>query len=273
MNRNVISPKFRKTKLLKFFILILSYCFLGIFTDAFAFNLNNLKSHFLQGDYGLAITEGERLLASAPAQATDLDLLYYFLGISYLKSENYLRASDIFEIILEEFPDSRLKEEVRLGLGDSYFLRQKFANARTHYQEILTENPNFKYKALVYHRLSQAAFKEGNVRIAAEYLDKLKREFPQGYESLVKEDVYSLSKDKNGVYYSVQVGSFIKDVNARKLAQKLMSEGYSAYIEEAPVAGGTKTYRVKVGKVSGLNEAQQLVRELARKGYPTKICP
>ena len=257
----------------KLVMLLLFICSLGVFSDALALNLNNLESLFWQGDYGLAITEGERLLASASVHASELDRLYYFLGLSYLRVENYLRASDIFEIILEEFPDSRLREEVRLSLSDSYFLRQDFARARTYYQDLLTKYPNTKYKALVYHRLSQAAFKEGNVRIAAEYLDKLKREFPQGYESLVKEDACSLPKDKNGVYYSVQVGSFIKDVNARKLAQKLMSEGYSAYIEEAPVAGGTKTYRVKVGKVSGLNEAQQLVRELARKGYPTKICP
>jgi len=52
-----------------------------------------------------------------------LDELYYLLSLSYLKDGNYLRASDIFEIILREFKGSRFKEDALLALGDTYFLR------------------------------------------------------------------------------------------------------------------------------------------------------
>jgi tetratricopeptide (TPR) repeat protein len=241
--------------------------------EAQALNLEKLKSHFLQGDYNLAISEGERLLANAPAQGQGLDLLYYFLGLSYLRVENYLRASDIFEIILEEFPDTRLKDEVRLSLGDSYFLRGDIARARSYYQEALNKNANTKYKALIYSRLSLAGFKEGDTQVAKEYLDKIKSEFPQGLESVTKEGACSLPDTKTGIYYSVQVGSFSKSANAKNLTQKLIREGYSAYTEEALISGGAKTYRVKVGKLSLLKEAEQLAKELTHKGYPTRICP
>lgn len=242
-------------------------------SEAQALNLDKLKSHFLQGDYSLAILEGERLLASTPAHAPELDLLYYFLGLSYLRVENYLRASDIFEIILEEFPQTRLRDEVRLSLGDSYFLRGDHARARTCYREALNKNVKTKYKALIYSRLSQAGFKEGDTQAAEEYLEKLKNEFPLGLEFLKKSEASSLPDVKTGSYYSVQVGSFSKSVNARNLTQKLIKEGYAAYTEEAFISSGARTYRVKVGRLSLLGEAKQLAKELTRKGYPTRICP
>ncbi len=252
----------------------MSWC-LGVLvtSNALALNLDKLKTLFLQGDYSLAIQEGERLLAGAPAQDPELDLLYYFLGLSYLKAENYLRASDIFEIILEEFPHTLLKEEVQLSLGDSYFLRENFTRARDYYQEIINKNPNTKYKAILYPRLSQAGFKEGNAQTAKEYLDKIKSDFPQGLESVTKEDICSFPDVKAGAYYSVQVGSFSKSANARNLTQKLISEGYSAYTQEISILSGAKTFRVRVGKLPRLEEAQRLAKELTRKGYPTKICP
>jgi tetratricopeptide (TPR) repeat protein len=278
------APNFKhqisSTKLTKFWILFIGvwllfgyWCLVIGVSQAFAFNLDKLKSHFLQGDYSLAISEGERLLSNASSQEPELDLLYYFLGLSYLKAENYLRASDIFEIILEEFPDTRLKEEVRLSLGDSYFLREDFTRARAYYQEIINKNPNTKYKAILYSRLSQAGFKEGNAQTAKEYLDKIKSDFPQGLEAVTKEDICSLPDVKAGVYYSVQVGSFSKSANARNLTQKLINEGYSAYTQETSVSSGAKAYRVKVAKLLRLEDAQQLAKELTRKGYPTRICP
>ena len=242
-------------------------------SEARAMNLEKLKTDFLQGNYNQAIEEGERLLANTKADTPGLDLLYYFLGLSYLRVENYLRASDIFEIILDEFPDTRLKDEVRLSLGDSYFLRGDIARAESYYRQALKNNPNTKYKALIYSRLSQAGLKEGNTLTAKEYLDKIKSEFPQGLESFFKEETCSLPDAKTGIYYSVQVGSFSKSVNANNLTQKLKQDGYAAYTEEAMLSDGAKTYRVKVGKFFQLKEAEQLAKELTHKGYPTRICP
>ncbi len=40
-----------------------------------------------------------------------------------MKTGNYLRAADIFEIIGSEFKKSLLRGETTLALGDTFFLR------------------------------------------------------------------------------------------------------------------------------------------------------
>ncbi|MCX5713504.1 MAG: SPOR domain-containing protein [Candidatus Omnitrophica bacterium] len=74
-------------------------------------------------------------------------------------------------------------------------------------------------------------------------------------------------------YYSVQVGSFAKDTNAKSLTQKLITKGYPAFIEEVDVPGQEKAFRVKVGKLKSIKEAKELENKLAQDGYPTRICP
>jgi outer membrane protein assembly factor BamD (BamD/ComL family) len=83
---------------------------LGFYTYVYALNIDKVKINFLNGDYKAAILEGEKILAHS-RQSPDTDELYYFLGLSYLKEGNSLRASDIFEIILSEFKDSRFRQE------------------------------------------------------------------------------------------------------------------------------------------------------------------
>ena len=70
----------------------------------------------------------------------------------------------------------------------------------------------------------------------------------------------------------MQVGAFSKKVNAENLTQKLIRQGYPAFMEEA-LSQGNLTYKVKVGKLSTRQEALNLEKKLAQEGYPTKICP
>ena len=89
---------------------------LGIHAFAYALDLDKLKAYFLSGDYKSAITEGERVLAKVE-DSGPIDELYYILGLSYLKDGNYLRASDIFEIILNECKGSHFKDDAILRLS------------------------------------------------------------------------------------------------------------------------------------------------------------
>ncbi len=127
--------------------------------SGYALNLDKIKVHFLAGDYKSAILEGEKLLAGE-AQSGRSDELYYILGLSYLKDGNYLRASDIFEIILKEFKNSAFKEEASLGLGDTYFLKGDYGQAEGYFRELINNNPATKLKAQVCYRLSLIGFNE-----------------------------------------------------------------------------------------------------------------
>ncbi len=258
-----------QNKRLFFLRVWLESCFFIILAcgSAWALNLDNLKLHFLSGDFKLAILEGERVLASATAADT-LDELYYILGLSYIKDGNYLRASDIFEIIINEIKGSRLKEEARLGLGDSYLLRGDFDRSLSIYRELLNSNPQARFKPMLYYRLSQACIKKGQTEEAKQYLGKLKNEFPLSPETGLDNDLYAGAD----IFYSVQVGSFTAVSNARNLCVKLAGQGYDAYVQEARI-DGQKTYRVKVGKTASRAEAVQLSDKLFSEGYPTKIIP
>lgn len=236
----------------------------------YASGIDKLKTAFLQGDYKNAIIEGERLIArdkgGGPAQTEEL---YLYLGLSYLKDANYLRASDIFEIILREFKESRFKDEAGLSLADTYFLRQDYDAARGRYEKLIEDSSYAKFKPLVYWRLSQTGFKLGDTESGKRYLDKLKQEFPQSAE-LFFDDVASEASAK--LYYTVQVGYFSSSVNAANLTQKLIRKGYPAFSEEVN-QDGKLSYRVRVGKSPTRKEALGLAGRLTQDGFPTRICP
>ena len=241
--------------------------FLITAVGAYAVNPDKLKMYFLSADYKSAISEGERLIAIS-GQGYRSDELYYLLGVSYLKNENYLRASDIFEIILKEFNNSLFREAAMLGLGDTYFLRGDYQKAGESYRKLISDFSRAKLKAVAYYRLSQCAAKTGNTQEARDYRDKLRQEFPFNPEAKLNTGI-ALS---GNFYYTVQAGSFLNSTNANNLAQRLQEKGYSSYVEESSKADKT-VYRVKIGKFTNRQDALELENKLSREGYPTKVCP
>ncbi|MFH0828460.1 MAG: SPOR domain-containing protein [Candidatus Omnitrophota bacterium] len=165
-------------------IVFISVIFLPVFLSAaYALNLDNLRNYFLNGEYKICVAEGEKILAQA-ASSKDLEELYYILGLSYLKEGNYLRASDIFEILLKEFHNGKFKEEAEMGLGDTYFARRDYSKAESVYREILKNYSHTKLKPAIYYRLSQLGKRTANSGKEQEYLLKLKSEFPHSPEVL-----------------------------------------------------------------------------------------
>lgn len=249
-------------------ILAAFFCLVLVSNSAYGLDMDRVKASFLSGDYKAAVSEGEKVLAKSAAHSPGLDELYYFLGLSYLKEGNYLRASDIFEIIIREFKDSRYRDEAGLSLGDAYFLKGDYKKAQTYYSTLMSNGPDEKLKAMLYYRLSQAAFKKGETQQAKEYLDKLKKDFPSSPEMNLEREL-AVGGD---IFYTVQVGAFANFANARNLRDKLINSGYGAYIEEAHTSG-KKAYRVRVGRLKTRQEAVGLENNLILQGYPTKIFP
>lgn len=255
--RNIGFRIFFTTIFLLFFVL-----------KSYALNLDKLKAYFIGGDYKAAIKEGEKIMAGSK-YCEQMDELYYLLGLSYLKDGNYLRAADIFEIIIKEFKKSDFKQEAKMGLGDSCFLKGDYDSAKQLYNGILKDEPDTKLKSALYYRLSQSAFKEGDSQEAGEYLQKIKKDFPLNLEA--KQGNFS-NRLTTSLYYTVQVGSFSSDENAKNFMQELKKKGYPAYIEKAE-SQGVPVYRVRVGKLPLLQEAESFQKRLSQEGYSTKIYP
>lgn len=248
------------------FLFVLCSFLSGACAGSSALDLQPVKVPFLSGDYKAAILAGEKLMANC-SDTPELVELYYFLGLSYLKDGNYLRASDIFEIILDEFKDSAFQTQAKLGLGDAWFFLGNYAKAQGYYRRLAEEGLSLKLLPQVYYRLSECAIKLGDTEEAKKYLDKLKKEFPLNLETKMDQDL-----SNPDFYYTVQVGNFSKSSNADNLSDRLIKKGYSAYVEPV-VAQDKRSYRVRVGKFSSRTEAVGLQDKLSREGYPAKIFP
>lgn len=196
------------------------------------------------------------------------DELYYLLGISYLKEGNYLRASDIFEIIIGEFRNSSFNEEAEIGLGDAYFLMGEYDKAEGFYKSFIRRRQRSKFRPQAFYKTGLCAAKLGNIQEAKEYMDKLNQEYPSNIEIALEKCLSAGS----GFYYTVQVGAFSNSENAKNLLEELTRKGYPAYIEEVE-AGGRVSWRVRVGRPRLRSEIIELENKLSREGYPTKIYP
>ena len=259
----------------KILILILAFAACSIcLAPLFALNIDKVKVAFLSGDYKEAISEGERLLAGAEHSEPNLDKLYYLMALSYMQDGNYLRACDIFEIILKEFKSSQLQEEALLGLADTYLLRGDLTGAERAYNQLIAEYPSTELKEQVYQRLAKVALNRGDKVKAEDYLKRAGNQSAQEKRAAIQDEgSCAIPAEGLHIFYTVQVGCFTNKRNAERLKDKLAAKKYEAYIEETISAEGQKMSRVRVTKLSGRQEAVRLKQELSRQGYPTKIYP
>ncbi|MCM8770267.1 MAG: tetratricopeptide repeat protein [Candidatus Omnitrophica bacterium] len=249
-----------------FNLAILVYLVLYPAVASYSSDFHNIRVNFLKGDYNACIVEGEKILIDA-YHSRDADELYYLLATSYLKTGNYLRAEDIFEILIKEFKDSKFRDEAYIGLGDVCLLEGDFSGAEAKYRELLRINPSTKLISLVTLKLAQVMLKQGKWEEARQYLNKLNEDFPLSLERRLAESFWN-----DDFYFTIQVGSFSDANNAKKLSQKLNEKKYPAYVDEFKV-NDKITYRVRVGKFNTRQEAEDLAKKLAGLGYPTKIFP
>jgi len=255
---------------------------------ALALDLGKIRQSYISGDYKAAIKEGEKMMAHSSHNQPGLDELYYILGLSYLKDGNYLRASDIFEIIINEFKSSLFINEAKMGLADVDYFKADYQAAERKYLELLDSKPAQSLKAQLYYRLSEASAKLGKIEETKLYQEKLKKEVPLNMEPKLVEpvviikppaavdpaaaDVSSVINNSHEIYYSVQVGFFSNSVNAGNLSAELIKKGYPSFVEESK-AEDKPSYRVRVGKFNSRQKAVDLEARLAKEGYPTKIYP
>ncbi|MDP2939722.1 MAG: tetratricopeptide repeat protein [Candidatus Omnitrophota bacterium] len=245
-------------------ILSLSILILLInFTNLFAGD--KIEELFLRSDYPSVIEEASRIL-SQDKTSPNLDKVYFYLGLSNMKLGNFAEARNDFNIILREFPNSKLKERVNLSIADLYFLEENYPEAKNYYDN-LAKDTNSNILSLIYYKLAQTNMKLGKWQLAKEYLEKLKNEFPLSFET-------SLAKNINvyDEFFTVQVGSFIDADKARNLSDEIKSAGLDSYIVINQLQDKT-FYRVRVGKFASLKEAKELEKSLTEKNYPTKIFP
>lgn len=233
---------------------------------SWAANLDTLKADFLQGNYHRVMLEAQAQTGRFNIHGTDE--LNYLLGLSYLKEDKLEQAQDCFRCILSN-PISKFKEQAGLASADVYLIKGQFQDAEDIYNKLLEDNPNTSLKAGILYRLSQSGYRKGNKEQFNEYLLKLKRDFPLSLELRSAKGIPPSEPFLNEIgEFSVQVGFFVKSLNAFNFKDRLLAMGYPAYIE-----GSSEGYRVKVGRFKTQMEALDTENKLSREGFSTKLCP
>ena len=74
-------------------------------------------------------------------------------------------------------------------------------------------------------------------------------------------------------YFAVQVGSFLDKSRAMALIDYLKNNEQYSYVVETSSPEGQKYYRVRVGQMSSLKDAEELKKRLDKLGYSTLIYP
>lgn len=226
--------------------------------------LKKAEQAFIKGDYKEAVIIGDSYLASR----TKLDdELQYLMGRALLKMSRFDEARNRFSRVINESKGDRFLDVAYVGLADSYYLENNYRKAKDYYEKVIQYFPDSNDVSIIYYRLGECSSKLGEKSASKEYYDKLIRFCPDSLETRLL-----VGEKSDFLTYSVQVGSFKRWKNAKKLCDELKTKDFDANIYTVKL-GNSRFYRVRVGKYNRLSDVEDMARTLRNRGYSTKIYP
>jgi tetratricopeptide (TPR) repeat protein len=229
--------------------------------------LAEVETAVIQEDF---VTAG-KLAEEAISTESDKDKkreLNYYLALSHLRLGHYPEARLMFEQLVHERLDSKQKDKVYLGLFDAYYLAEDYSGAYDISEKYLKKNSRSESLSTFYLKIARANLKLAKWNEARDYLNKILQKFPSSMEAQIAQQ---LLEEKQ--FFAVQVGAFIDRERAEQMVNDLKNKNEYAYIVETTDQQNRMFYRVRVGQLASLDEAQKLETRLSTLGYPTQIYP
>lgn len=229
-----------------------------------SFTLEKAEKAFMESNYEDVVNIGNSYLA----RRTKLnDELQYLTGRALLKLGRFDEARNRFSSVVNYSKSDNLLDKAYIGLADSYFLEGDYKKAKEHYEKVMRYFPDSDDMCIVYYRLGECYAKLDKRATSEEFYDKLVKLYPDSLEARLL-----VGEKSDFVTYSVQVGSFKKWNNAKKLHDELKNKGFDVNIYTT-ILGNTRFYRVRVGQYDRLSDAEDMARTLRNRGYSVKIYP
>ncbi len=251
-----------------FCVLLIVAVFLASAPAVFAASLGDLRAAVVQEDYKKAKSIAEGILASRGVSRAETSEAEYFLGLSQLRLGEYVRAEGTFKKLLSSRPGDDVYDKASVGHVDALYMQGYYEQALKEVNGLISRRKTSEMTSLFYLKAARASLKLARWSRAREMLEKIMAEYPDSFESTVAKQLLEERQ-----YFTVQVGSFADKGRAEKLVKELTSRREYAYIVEAKAADGRAYYRVRVGQMSSLKDAQVLETKLSGLGYPTLIYP
>ena len=229
--------------------------------------LGDIETAILKEDYTPAQNLARDLLKGQPPKDISNEARYY-LGLSLLRQNQYEPAKEIFTELSRSNLAAQLRDKVFLGLFDSYYMAEHYPQALKIGTKMLKQSPHSEFLSLMYLKMARVDLKLTRWKEAGEYLRDILKDFSDSLEARVAKQ---LLEEKQ--YFSVQIGAFMDQTRAEQLVSELTQRKQYAYIVETTDWENTKFYRVRVGQLSLLEDAQKLKNEISSQGYPAQIYP
>ena len=229
--------------------------------------ISDLEATIIQEDYKKANDMAKDLL-KAKLSGNDFSQVEYYLALSYLRLGDYAQAYDVFKKVVGERPATELYEKAYIGVIDALYMQGYYENALKETLGLMSRHPKSEMMGLMYLQAARSNLKLARWSKAKEFLQKILKEYPESFENRV---ATQLLEEKQ--YFTVQVGAFTEQPRAERLVKELIQRKEYAYIVETKSPDGKLFFRVRVGQMTALNDAQALESKLSGLGYPTRIYP
>ena len=225
----------------------------------------DLKVQYLKGNYDTVIRSGEKL--DLKSRKPEILQALYYTGVSLLVKKRCDEARVYLEAVRKNDRTKKLRDQAALRIADSYYIEGKRDKAFNLYKQFLRDYPKSPLLPSVYGKLAAISQEMGRFEQAEQYRDILKKRYPTSIE------VQELGRGEEKLdYYTVQVGAFFDEDNAKQLKLELEVLGYQPSIVVIK-KDNTKLYRVRVGEFKTQAEAAYTAGQLEARGYPAKISP
>lgn len=250
---------------MRIFLLCLALMVSGHFS-AFA-ALADIEAAVMNKDYSQARDLASQIIKDSNNIQEKAQAQYYY-GLAQLRLGQYADARNAFQAVMDAHPSQDTYDKAALSLIEGYYMEGSYTDALSTANQLLKKSPYSSFLSLIYFKIAGADLKLMRWEDANKYLTKIVNEFPKSPEAPVSRQ---LLEEKQ--YFAVQVGSFLDKGRALTLIDDLKGNGQYAYVVETTASDGQKYYRVRVGQMSSLTEAEDLKKHLDKLGYPTLIYP
>lgn len=232
-----------------------------------AAELGDIEAALLTNNYAQGRDLANQILKSTAVHKTRV-VAHYYLGLCQLRLGEYVQARNAFHVVMGSEFNQDLYEKSALGLIESLYMAGFYKDALKEGKKLLTRIPNSQSKSLIYLKIARSNLKLMKWNDAKWYLNTLIKEFPDSFEAPIAK---SLLEEKE--FFTVQVGAFINKDKALELVDDLKAKRQYAYIVETTSRDGNKFYRVRVGQMTSLDQAQTVQTQLSHQGFPSLIYP
>ncbi len=248
-------------------MLLLAAGFFPVVSSAQGNSLSDIQTAIIQEDYKKAGDLAKDLLKTKPS-GNELAQARYYLALSDLRQGNYPQAYEMFRKVVDSRPAADIFEKATVGVIDALYMRGDYESALNEATQFMNKHRKAEDMSLIYLKAARSNLKLARWNKAKEFLEKIVVEYPNSFECGVARQ---LLEEKQ--YFTVQVGAFVEQARAERLVQELMRQKEYAYVVETKSPDGKNYYRVRVGQLAALKDAQALESRLSGSGYPTRIYP